>query len=144
MSTPVILHEFKISRDFRHIKWGATLWYNLLRTICAGIVFAILMFFFPQSEGDRAAGLMMPLVMPLAYAILFLPFGMLFSLIGQFFPVANLVSALMALVAVAAGDPIVCIIHKLFPKAVPVAAPPIFSLSLISWVLDAPEYSIAS
>lgn len=46
--------------------------------------------------------------------------------------------------AVSIGDPLICILHKFFPKIVPVDDPPLFSTHFIYWVLDVPEVSIAS
>lgn len=144
MSRPVIINEFSLTRDFRSIKWGATLWYNLVRSISAGLILGILMFMFPQQQGDQATALAGPFVWPFAYLFFFLPFGMFMNVVGQFIPVANLVTLFVALIAVTIGDPIVCILHKFFPRLVPVAAPPLFSLALIQWVLDTDtEISIA-
>ena len=43
----------------------------------------------------------------------------------------------IVLIAVALGDPIVCIVKKCFPRVVPVEAPPLFSFQIMIWVLDA-------
>ena len=142
MSTPLIVREFQFARDFRKIQWGATLWYNLMRAACAGLVLGILMFFFPQSEADRFTGLAAPLFWPVAYLIMFLPMGVVFSVLREL-PFVGLLAAFFFFFSVAVGDPLVCLIHKLAPKLVPVDAPPLFSLSLVFWVLDAPEFSVA-
>ena len=143
MSTPVILREFRFTRDFRQIQWKATIWYNLLRAACAGLVIGILMFIFPQSAGDRTTALAAPFIWPIAYVIVFLPMGIIFSLLRSI-PFVGLIAAFFALVAVAIGDPIVCILHKIFPNIVPVASPPLFSLYLVFWVLSAPEISVSN
>lgn len=142
MSTPLILRDFQFTRDFRQIKWGATLWYNLLRSMSAGLVLGILMFLFPQSEGDRMTALAAPLVWPFAYFFMFLPMGIVFSVLRGL-PFVGLIAMFFALIAVSIGDPIICILHKFFPRLVPVASPPLFSFFLVFWVLDAPEFSIA-
>lgn len=145
MSTPLIVREFSLTRDFRKIRWGATLWYNILRAIAAGLIIGILMFMFPKQQGDQMTALSGPFIWPIAYLFFFLPFGMFLGVVGQFIPVVNLVGMFVALMAVTVGDPLVCIIHKFWPKAVPVAAPPLFSFSLINWVLDTDtEISIAN
>lgn len=142
MSTPIILRDFRLTRDFREIQWGATIWYNLLRAACAGLVVGVLMFIFPQSMGDRTTALAIPFVWPIAYLIIFLPAGIVFSLL-QALPFIGLLAALFAFVAVGIGDPIASILHKLRPQIVPVESPPLFSLHLIFWVLAAPEISLA-
>ncbi|HMO52365.1 MAG TPA: hypothetical protein PKA21_14695 [Kiritimatiellia bacterium] len=142
MSTPIILRDFSFFRDFRQIQWGATLWYNLLRSACAGLVLGILMFIFPEAAGDRTSALTTPFIWPIAYVILFLPMGIIFSLLRNL-PFVGLIAAFFALIAVAIGDPIVCILHKIFPKIVPVESPPLFSLYIVFWVLNAPEVSVA-
>jgi hypothetical protein len=142
MSTPIILRDFRFTRDFRKIKWGATIWYNLLRAACAGLVLGILMFIFPQSADDRFTAIAAPLLWPIAFLVMFLPMGVVFSVLRKL-PFVGLLAAFFALLAVAIGDPIVCVLHKLFPKLVPIESPPIFSLNLVFWVLDAPEIAIA-
>lgn len=144
MSTPIILREFRFARDFREIQWGATIWYNLLRAACAGLVLALLMFLFPQSQGDRIIALAAPLVWPIGYLIIFLPMGIIFSLLqGLQVPLVGLVAAVFAILAVGVGDPIVCILHRIRPGLVPVDSPPLFSVYIIFWVLTAPEISLA-
>ena len=143
MSTPIILRDFSFTRDFRKINWGPTIWYNLLRAVCAGLILGILMFIFPQGTSDRFTAIAAPLVWPIAYLIIFLPMGIVFSILRSL-PFVGLLAAFFSIVAVAIGDPIVCILHKLLPKLVPVESPPIFSFNLIFWVLDAPEISIAA
>ena len=101
------------------------------------------MFIFPQGTSDRFTAIAAPLVWPIAYLIIFLPMGIVFSILRSL-PFVGLLAAFFSIVAVAIGDPIVCILHKLLPKLVPVESPPIFSFNLIFWVLDAPEISIAA
>lgn len=143
MSTPVLVHEFSITRDFRSIRWGATLWYNLIRSMAAGLVLGVLISFSGQ-QGAVGTAFGTPFIWPIIYLICLLPFGMIFGVVGQFVPIANLFTLFVALLAVTIGDPIVCILHKFFPKLVPVAAPSLFSFSLIQWVVDTEnEFSIA-
>lgn len=148
MTTPIILRDFRFTRDFRQIQWGATIWYNLLRAACAGIVIGIIMFFFPDvvEAPNRYVAFAVPLVYPVAYLI-YMPFFIFISLfqgiplIGGFI---RLFVALAALIMVAIGDPIVCILHKISPKIVPVNSPPFFSLYFIFWVLSAPEIAVTN
>ena len=142
MSTPFILRDFSFIRDFRNINWVPTIWYNALRAICAGLVIGILMLIFPQGTEGRFTAIAVPLVWPIAYFIIFLPMGIVFSILRNL-PFVGLLAAFFSIVSVAIGDPIVCVLHKFLPKLVPVESPPIFSLNLVFWVLDAPEISIA-
>ena len=142
MSTPIILRDFHFTRDFRHIKWGATLWYNLLRSVCAGLVLGILMFIFPQGD-EGSTPFAAPLIWPIAYLFIFLPMGIVLSFLRDI-PFVGLFAGFCALIAVGIGDPIVCILHKLSPKIVLVESPPLFSFNLIFWLLDAPEITIAT
>lgn len=142
MTTPIILRDFSFTRDFRQIQWGATIWYNLLRAACAGLVLGIFLFFFPQSPGDQMRALATPLIWPIGYLIMFLPMGIIFSLLRNL-PFVGIIALFFAIIAVSIGDPIVCILHKIFPKIVPVDSPPLFSLYLVFWVLNAPEFSVA-
>lgn len=100
------------------------------------------MLFFPQSETDRFVALAAPIFWPIGYLIIFLPMGIILS-IFRVLPFVHFISAFFSLIAVAIGDPIVCLIHKFFSKLVPVESPPLFSFCLVFWVLDAPEFSIA-
>ncbi|HQQ61267.1 MAG: hypothetical protein KBC66_00105 [Kiritimatiellae bacterium] len=142
MSTPIILRDFKFTRDFRQIRWGATLGYNLLRSLCAGIVIGVIMLVFPQAPDERMTAVFAPLIWPIGYICMFLPLGLVCSLLRGL-PFVGIIAAFFSIIAVSLGDPLVCLIHKIFPKAVPVDAPPLFSLYLIFWVLDAPEISLA-
>jgi hypothetical protein len=143
MSTPIILREFSFTRDFRKIDWGPTIWYNLLRAGCAGLMLGILMFIFPQGTHDRFTAIAAPLVWPILYLVVFLPMGVAFSVLRNL-PFVGLLAPFFAFMAVAIGDPILCVLHKIIPRIVPVESTPIFSLNLIFWVLDAPEISIIS
>jgi hypothetical protein len=142
MSELLIIRKFDFLRDFRQIKWGTTLWYNLLRAICAGFVIGILMFFFPVEPNGRLSALLMPLGWPFVYLIIFLPIGILCSILRNI-PFVGLFSMVVALISVAIGDPLVCIIHKLLPKSVPVESPSLFALLPVIWVLNAPEIVVA-
>lgn len=96
----------------------------------------------PDTEDSRSVAIAAPLLWPFAYLLVFLPFGIVCSIFKSF-PIVNMLAAFFAFLAVAVGDPIVCIIHKMQPRLVPVNAPPLFSLYLVFWVLDAPEVSLA-
>lgn len=142
MDSTLIVKDFQFSRDFRRIKWGATLWYNLLRAFCAGLILGVLIFFFPPSEADRFTAIVAPLSWAVAYLIIFLPLGVVFSVLRDL-PFVKPLAAFCSLVAVAIGDPILCVLYRFFPKIIPVESPSFFSLNLVFWVLDEPEPSPA-
>jgi hypothetical protein len=139
-----IAREFSFSRDFRKIKWSATLGYNLLRSFFAGLIFGILMYFFPQGTNDQSVALTVPFIWPCAYLIFFVPFGLLLSFLSPFLRLTGLFSFFLALISVTLGDPILCVIKALFPQVVPVDEPPLFSTNLLIFVIDVPEISIPS
>jgi hypothetical protein len=143
MSELLIIRDFHFLRDFRQIKWGVTLWYNLLRAICAGLVLGILMFIFPSEPNARISALLMPITWPFVYLIVFIPIGILCSILKNI-PFVNYFSMFIALISVAIGDPIVCVLYKLIPETVPVESPSLLSFVPIFWVVDAPEIVIAS
>lgn len=138
----IIAREFSFSKDFRSIKWGPTLQYNLLRAACAGLVLGVLMFLFPHSQADRNIAPAGPLIWMFGYLIFFLPFGLLLSLLSQFVPFIWLFSLFFALVTVTVGDPIVCFLKILVPKLVPVDAPPLFSTNMVIFVIAVPEVTV--
>jgi hypothetical protein len=100
------------------------------------------MFFFPQGEADQFTAIAAPLVWTIGYLMVFIPMGIIFSILREL-PFVGLLAAFFSLVAVAIGDPVICILYRFIPKLVPVESPPIFSLLLVFWVLDAPELTIA-
>lgn len=141
MST-VIAREFQFTRDFRSIRWGATLQYNLLRACMAGCVWAVFMLLVPPSGQSRAMALVYPFIWPLFYLVIVIPAMLLVSLLRSL-PFVGLFGAFLALISVAIGDPLVCLIKRFAPAAVPVEEPSLFSLIPVFWVLDASELSIA-
>lgn len=142
MSAPIILRNFKFTRDFRHIKWKETLWYNLLRSTAAGVVLGLLMHFTPQLQSELISSATTPLIWPFAYLFVFLPLGVLFSILKNL-PFAGLIEGFLSLIAVSAGDPLVSLLYKFAPQTVPVESPPFFGFFLVFWVLDAEELLIA-
>ncbi|MEI2780076.1 MAG: hypothetical protein V9H25_01990 [Candidatus Competibacter sp.] len=139
----IIAREFSLARDFRSIRWGSTLGYNLLRTACAGLLLGTLIFLFPQSPGDRSMSMAAPFIWPIGYLIFFLPFGVLLAFLSQYIEFMWFVSLIFALITVTVGDPIVCILKVLFPRLVPVEAPPLFSTNMVIFVLDTPEVIVS-
>lgn len=142
MTQPMIVRDFQFTRDFRAINWRATLWYNLLRAAMAGVVLAGLQFVLPTPAPASALGALAIIpMMPAAYLVVILPMTMLVALLSRV-PFVGLIGAAMAL-TVALGDPLVSLLKRVWPAAVPVDQPTLFSLTPVFWVLDADEYSIA-
>ena len=141
MSVPVILRSFQFFRDFRNIQWWPTLWYNLLRAACSGVILGALIMIVGPTEADRGRALLLPVMYPVMYLIFLLPMGIVCAFLS-FVPYVVLFSLFFAL-SFAIADPLVCVLHRIWPKSVPVESPPLFSLSIIHWVLDAPEISVA-
>lgn len=144
MNGTTIIRDFEFTRDFRVIEWRATLWYNLLRATCAGIVFAILHMILPSANGPATPLQALALVpmLPIGYLAFVLPVSLLISLFS-WVPFIGILGLALAL-TVAIGDPLVCLLKRLAPTAVPVDHPTLFSLTPVFWVLKADEYAIAS
>lgn len=144
----IITRDFSISRDFRSVDWGATLWLNLLRAVGGGIVFAIVGLCIESMRKDMGVGflLALPLTVPFAYLVAFLPIGLFCALLAKMFPYVGIVTFMLSLYVVL-GDPLVWILSLFAPRAVPVAKPGFMNLALILWVLkpeDAVEVTITN
>jgi len=142
----VITREFSITRDFKSVLWGATLWHNLLRAACAGAVIAILTFATGVAKGDTGMLLAAPIIVPFAYLIFYLPLGLICSFLGRFFPFFGTFALILGLFVIL-GDPIVWILSLVAPRAVPIEKPGFLNPALIMWVLkpdDAVEVTITN
>lgn len=140
MSSTTFIKDFKFTRDFRQILWKETIWYNLLRSFAAGCILGLLSLIFSPSETNSSISLA-PLLWPFCYLFFFLPVGILFSILKNL-PFVGLLAGFFSIIAVAIGDPLVFLIHKFAPKAVPVESPSFFSFYLIFWLLDPKESEI--
>jgi len=143
----ILTRPFSITRDFKSIAWGATLWHNLLRSFCAGLVFSILGFFLgaPKSEGIGIL-VALPFLLPIGYLLVYMPIGLFCAFLSRFIPFIGLISFACAL-CVLPGDPIVWFISLIFPSAVPLEKPGFLNFALIMWVLkpeDAMEITITN
>lgn len=125
-----ILRDFKFSRDYKSVHWGATLQYNALRAACAGLIFGILV---GVNEGKWEA-LALIIGCPIIWMI-FLPFGLLAAKLAEMgVPYIGLLTWPPALVIIP-GDPLVWILSMFAPRLVAMEKPPFISLCLIGWVL---------
>ncbi len=125
---------FKFSRDWRKIMWGATLWHNLLRAACAGLVWSIVSIV----NGSGIFGKMPPfsevIVLPIVYVVGILPMAIVFGFLGQFFwPLG--IMALMLSISVIVGDPIVWLLSKFVPNSVPTKSPGFLNFVPVMWIL---------
>ena len=80
-------------------------------------------------------------MMPVAYLAFIVPLTLLVSLL-RWIPFVGLIGLVLA-VLVAIGDPLVALLKRAWPAAVPVEDPTLFSLAPVFWVLKADEYAIA-
>jgi ABC-type transport system involved in multi-copper enzyme maturation permease subunit len=145
----VITRDFSITRDFKSIAWGATLWHNILRSACAGVVLGLLVLITGANKGSENPAIVfaMPFVFPLLYILVYMPVGLICAFIARFFPPIALITFVIALFFVMAGDPLVWLISLIAPRVVPVAKPGFLNLALIMWVLkpeDAVEVTITN
>ena len=80
--------------------------------------------------------------MPVLYMLFILPVTLLASLL-HWVPFVGLIRLTLALL-VALGDPLVCLLKRIVPAAVPVEEPTLFSLTPVFWLLNVDnEYAIA-
>jgi len=120
------MNSFSLSRDFKNLLWGQTFWLNILRAFCAGIVWAIVAFVMLLKDPDRFNG-PNPLIFPLLavvmypfFLVIFLIFGKVVTLItGGAGELAAAIMMFMAGLAVAVGDPLVFMLHRIKPALVP-------------------------
>lgn len=142
MTQTTILREFQFLKDFRSIDWRSTLWFNLLRATLAGLVIAAIALSLDGVSGNKLlqALLIVP-AMPMVYLILILPLSLLTSLLARV-PFIGLVSLMLAIM-VALGDPLICLLKRIWPASVPIDSPALFSLTPIVWVLHADEHVVA-
>jgi len=140
----VISREFSLAQDFRSVQWRRTLWYNLLRAAGAGVIWTVAMLFMSGFQSG-VESLLYPVVLPVGYLLIGLPLALLLSGLSKILtPVAGgvvsgllaLCIALLAAIWVAAGDPLVFLLSRFHPQAVPVERPSLWSTSFIVYVLD--------
>ena len=120
----LIQRDFDLSWDFRSVAWWATLRFNLLRAASAGVVIGALM---AVPLGGKA--LLYPLAWPLIRLGMLLPMALLVRLFARAFPAIAGVNVALAM-AVAVGDPLVCLLKWLRPGWVEMESPPVFALQV--------------
>ena len=136
-----VANDFKMTRDFRNIDWLSTLWYNMLRALGAALVFGLLMLF----TGQHGIGgyLLMLFYWPLGWLLFGLPVGFITAKLSGVIPFIGLISVFMSIIFVAVGDPLVALLNRFVPQAVPVDDPSFFQMNIITFVLR-PEVGMES
>ncbi len=131
--------DFSFSRDFRNIRWGATLQYNMLRALCAGLTFSAIGLIFynqiPRNSENLPFILTAWIIIPIGYPFFYLPLGIALSFLGNFFAPFRFVAFCISSI-IAIGDPLVFLLHKIFRKLVPVRKPAFLSFQMLIFVLD--------
>jgi len=115
----------------KNIVFKETLWVNILRSFCAGIVLAILSLFIPNETG-------MPFYAPFLFPF-FMPFVLLgFVLVAQVLKIFNLggIGNIMCIMFAIPGDPIMYLLHQTKPEWVPVKEYGFFNLVGLMYVYD--------
>jgi len=98
----------------KNLMFKETLWINVLRSFCAGIVWAVISIFMPNDGNPFYFKLLFPFVMPLLLGTFYMV-----SLILKMFNLSGLGNILCMFVSVP-GDPIVFLLYNLKPELVPV------------------------
>jgi hypothetical protein len=133
--------EFSWKRDLNIVMWRATILHNLLRSLCAGIVWGTLMLVVLVGAADPAApspavALLYPVVAPLGYFFFLLPVGLVSGFLSRLgVPFAGFISIVFSLFIVA-GDPLVWMLKRIKPQLVAVEAPGFFEFTVIVFVVD--------
>jgi hypothetical protein len=137
------MSAFSFRKDFDKVQWGKTLWLNLLRAFCAGIVWGLVMLiasFSNPPSGDAPPWYALPFIFPLGF-LFTLPMFLIAAKIflaamgdsGEF--AVNLVTILLGL-GLAAGDPFVFALHRIKPTLVPTEKFNFLNFALVLYVLD--------
>lgn len=91
-----------------------TLWVNILRSFCAGVVWIIISLFMQDDGNPFYYKLAYPVLMPFILGLFYIV-----SLILKLFKL-DWVGNILCMIAAVPGDPIVFMLHKLKPELVPV------------------------
>jgi hypothetical protein len=136
------IDDFSFFDDFQAIRWGQTLWFNLVRSMCAAVMLAAVLLLIPDKSEAWTLTRVMPLivVLPIAYLIYFIliVLPLLFvrrfigGVIGEFINFALIV---VTMIMASVGDPLLSLLYRVWPGIVP-TNPPFFSLRYFIWVLD--------
>ncbi len=134
MSDSVDGSPFSLTRDFSSIRWGATLGYNLLRSVMAGVVWTIV---FLVLSGADAQSFQHLIGVPLVWLLVVLPFNVVVVPLVRPFEIGRSIAGFVLLflsLFYAPGDPLVRLLKQYRPDLVPVESPPWISLNSVFWV----------
>lgn len=111
------------------ISWGKTLWVNLIRSFCAAAVWSV----FLGISGDPDTAVSM-LLLPVLYFSIFMPLGLLVRAVPGV-PLLGIFN-LMAALTILPGDPLLFVLNRMFPQAIPVHNYPFIHFALIVFVTE--------
>lgn len=143
------MSAFSFRRDFEKVQWRRTLWLNLLRAFCAGIVWGIVMLIASFSNPSSAGAppwYALPFLLPIGYLFL-LPIYLISAkivttFIGGIGELAVGLTTMFLGLALAVGDPLVFILHRTNPAMVPTEKFKLLNFSLVLYVLDPMKASL--
>jgi hypothetical protein len=100
-----------------------TVWLNLLRSVCAGVVWMVILIFFPSDDSPFYLKLLYPLFFPFMLVVMY---G-----VSQILNLFNLggIGNILCMIITVPGDPLLFALFKLKPEIVPVS-----SLNIIHFV----------
>lgn len=145
MTDHMIIRDFSLARDFRSVDWKASLLFNAMRAALGALVWTGILLAIAVSSNrtfDIWSLLATPFVLFLGYWIFTAPLSMVGEWISRI-PFVGLFLIALAL-PVALGDPLVCLVKRLAPNAIPVEDPPLFSLSAFFWVIKGRELTLSN
>ena len=124
-------NDFTFKHDFRRIQWLPTLGLNELRAMCSGIVIYLII----SIAGGQWTAWPIMLALPFGYLIFILPgFFLCQALARRGVDVAGWIGLILCL-EVVAGDPVVFVLRKAFPRLVPVEKFGLLNFAVIIFVL---------
>jgi hypothetical protein len=134
---------FSFRTDFEKVQWGRTIWLNLLRGFCAGIVWGIVIliasFSYPPSPG-APPWYALPFILSIGYLFFFpiylISAKIVVTFIGGLGELAVGFANMMFGLILAAGDPLVFILHRTIPALVPTEKFKFLNFSLVLYVID--------
>jgi len=119
--------DFSFRRDFKRIRWRETLSLNMMRAAGAGSVWCVVFYAIFGSMPDislpRWFPLLYPFVLPMVYLLFVFPIGLVADYLldpGHDWPLWVNVIVLVWVLSFIWGDPLVFLLHKACPRAVPV------------------------
>lgn len=124
--------EFSLKRDFRFIAWGRTIQFNIVRSVIASVIWAIVL---AAGEG-RTDSLTIAAALPIGYLGILMPIGVVAGWLASLgVPFVGWYSIIFALVVIVA-DPVIFVLHRWLPRLLPIKDPGFLNLKLIIFLVD--------